>query len=237
MWCFSFAAESHGRAKRIPDSPANPFERFRTRSAEAMPTEIRPVSEPNDIESDEELVRRSAARDRAAFEALAARHGGALLRFAVRTCGSESDAADALQDALLAAWRGAGTFRGESTARTWLFQIVVHACRRGARRRAGEPARHATLEEAAALGTLGGAEARVAARQAGAAIERALAGMAPDAREVLLLRDVEGLSGPETAAALDLDLAAMKSRLHRARLELKARVEGILGHPVQEIVP
>jgi RNA polymerase sigma-70 factor (ECF subfamily) len=60
--------------------------------------------------------------------------------------------------------------------------------------------------------------------------------MSPDAREVLLLRDVEGLSGPEAAAALELDLAAMKSRLHRARLELKARVEAVLGRPVQEFV-
>jgi RNA polymerase sigma-70 factor (ECF subfamily) len=53
---------------------------------------------------------------------------------------------------------------------------------------------------------------------------------------VLLLRDVEGLSGEE-AAALDLEVGAMKSRLHRARLELKARVEALLGHPVQEVIP
>ena len=56
-------------------------------------------------------------------------------------------------------------------------------------------------------------------------------------REVLLLRDVEGLSGDETAAALGIGLAAMKSRLHRARLELKDRVEAVLGHAVKEVVP
>jgi RNA polymerase sigma-70 factor (ECF subfamily) len=188
-------------------------------------------------DTDEDLIRRSAARDRAAFDALVGRHGGALLRFAARTCGSESDAADALQEALLAAWRGAAGFRGESSARTWLFQIVVHACRRRGRRRAGEPAHHAPLEAAAALAAGDAVDERVAARQVGAAIERALAEMPPEAREVLLLRDVEGLSGPETASALALELAAMKSRLHRARLDLKARVEAILGHPVQEIVP
>jgi RNA polymerase sigma-70 factor (ECF subfamily) len=54
---------------------------------------------------------------------------------------------------------------------------------------------------------------------------------------VLLLRDVEGLSGAETAAALSVDLAAMKSRLHRARLELKARVEKILGRALSEVLP
>jgi RNA polymerase sigma-70 factor (ECF subfamily) len=188
------------------------------------------------LDTDEELVRRSAAGDRAAFDALVARHGGALLRFASRTCGSDSDASDALQDGLLAAWRGASTFRGDSAARTWLFQIVVHACRRRGRRRAGEPARHAPVEDAAAVPLEGAVDERIAARQAGAAIDRALREMAPEAREVLLLRDVEGLSGPETAAALSLELAAMKSRLHRARLELKSRVEAILGHAVREMV-
>lgn len=187
--------------------------------------------------SDEELIRRSAGRDRAAFDALVARHGGALLRFATRTCGSDGDGADALQEGLLAAWRGAATFRGEASARTWLYQIVVHACRRRGRRRAGEPERHAPLEEAAAVAGAEAVDERVAARQVGRALARAIDELPTDAREVLWLRDVEGLSGAETATALDLDLAAMKSRLHRARLELKARVEGILGHPVEEVVP
>jgi RNA polymerase sigma-70 factor (ECF subfamily) len=186
------------------------------------------------LASDEELIRRSAARDRAAFDALVARHGGALLRFATRACGSESDGADALQDGLLSAWRGAGTFRAEAAARSWLYQIVVHACRRRARRRSGEPARHEPLEAAAAVASGEAVDERIAARQAGSAIERALGEMSAEAREVLLLRDVEGLSGQEAAAALEIDLAAMKSRLHRARLELKERVEAILGHPVQE---
>jgi RNA polymerase sigma-70 factor (ECF subfamily) len=206
-----------------------------------MEPRIRPPGEDEragDAAGDGELLRRSALRDRAAFDALVARHGGSLLRFARRSCGSDADAADALQEALLAAWRAAGGFRGESSARTWLFQIVVHACRRRARRRAGEPEDHAPLEEAAALPAAGsGADERVAARQVGAAIERALSEMPEDAREVLLLRDVEGLSGPEAAAAMELDLAAMKSRLHRARLELKERVEAILGRPVREVAP
>src|SRR5690349_9411907 len=100
-------------------------------------------------EPDEALVRRSAGGDRAAFEALLARHGDALYRFAVGASPSERDAEDALQDGLLSAWRGAATFRGEASARTWLFQVVVHACRRRARRRAGEPARLDGIEAAA----------------------------------------------------------------------------------------
>ncbi len=186
--------------------------------------------------TDEVLVRRSAGGDRAAFTALVTRHEAPLYRFAVRTCGGEREAEDAVQDGLLAAWRGAATYRGESSARTWLFQVVVNACHRRHRRRAGhtEPA---PMEAAAAVAAeQSGPDERAGARQVGRAIDLALAGMSAEAREVLLLRDVEGLSGDETAAALGVGLAAMKSRLHRARLELKERVEAVLGHAVKEEV-
>jgi RNA polymerase sigma-70 factor (ECF subfamily) len=189
-------------------------------------------------DADAALLRRAGAGDRYAFERLLTRHGDALFRFATRTCGSERDAEDAVQDGLLSAWKGAGTFRGESSARTWLFQVVVHACRRRHRRRVGEPDRHAEVEEAEALASgERGADERLADRQVGEAMERALAALGEEAREVLVLRDVEGLSGEETAAALGLSLAAMKSRLHRARLELKERVEALLGRPVKEVAP
>ncbi len=188
-------------------------------------------------DTDEALVRRAAAGDRSAFERLASRHAAALYRFTVRVCGGEREAEDALQDGLLAAWRGAATYRGDSAARTWLYQVVVNACRRRHRRRAGEPASVEGEEAAAAVASdESGPEARVAARQAGRCLDAALAELSAEAREVLMLRDVEGLSGEETAAALGLGLAAMKSRLHRARLDLKARVEARLGHAVEEVV-
>jgi RNA polymerase sigma-70 factor (ECF subfamily) len=186
--------------------------------------------------SDEELLRGAARGERAAFERLVARHGDALFHFASRTCSSAREAEDAVQDGLLAAWRGAATFRGEASARTWLFQVVVHACRRRHRRRVGEPERHDPVEEAEALSAPDpAADEQVAAGQVRAALERALAELPEEAREVLVLRDVEGLSGEEAAAALGLGLAAMKSRLHRARLELKQRVEAVLGGPVREV--
>lgn len=187
-----------------------------------------------DVE-DHSLVRRCAAGDRAAFDLLVARHGGALHRFAARRCSTARDAEDALQDGLLAAWRGAGGFRGDASVRTWLFQVVLHACRRRGRRRAGEPDRHEALEEAAALPAEGApADDRAASRQEARALARALAGLPEEAREILLLRDVEGLSGAEAAEVLGLGLAAMKSRLHRARLELKEQVEALLGRALEE---
>lgn len=192
------------------------------------------VSHP-DGATDEGLLARSARGDRQAFDRLVDRHGDALFRFASSHCGSERDAEDAVQDGLLAAWRGAATFRGEAAARTWLFQVVLHACRRRRRRRAGEPSVHAPVDEAEALPSGDpGAEQRTSAKETGAALARALSELPEESREVLLLRDVEELSGPEAAEVLGIGLAAMKSRLHRARLDLKERVEAVLGHAVEE---
>jgi len=189
-------------------------------------------------QGDEALLRAAAGGDRTAFERLVSRHGDALYRFAARTCGSDGEAEDAVQDGLLSAWKAAATFRGDASARTWLFQVVIHACRRRHRRRVGEPERHHGMEEAEALAAPGrAADERLADRQAAKAIERALAEMGEEAREVLVLRDVEGLSGEEAAAALGLGLAAMKSRLHRSRLDLKSRVEALLGGPLKEMAP
>jgi RNA polymerase sigma-70 factor (ECF subfamily) len=196
-----------------------------------------PMLEPRDgadETTDEALLRRSAAGDRSAFDLLVGRHGDALYRFAGRQCGSDREAEDALQDGLLAAWRGAATWRGDAAVRTWLYQVVLHACRRRSRRRAGEPSRHAPVEEAERLAAGGASpDERAAARQAGRALEAALATLTEEAREVLLLRDVEGLSGAEAAEVLGVGLAALKSRLHRARLELKERVEAVLGRPLE----
>ena len=195
-------------------------------------------ADPGGGQSDEALVARCAAGDRAAFDLLVDRHGAALYRFARRRCGGSGQAEDAVQDGLLAAWRGASTFRGEAAARTWLFQVVLHACRRGSRRRAGEPESHQGLEEAERLASADpAADARVDARRTARALEAALAALPDESREVLLLRDVEGLSGEEAALVLGITLAAMKSRLHRGRLELKERLEAVLDRAPGEETP
>jgi RNA polymerase sigma-70 factor (ECF subfamily) len=199
------------------------------------PSTVEPAS-PD--QTDEELLRLAASGDRAAFGRLVGRHEAALHRFAVRACRGEREAEDALQDGLLATWRGAATYRGDASVRTWLFQLVVNACHRRHRRRSGEPARTEPVEAASTLADGEPApDERAGFRQVGRALDAALAAMPAEAREVLLLRDVEGLSGEEAARALGITLAALKSRLHRARLELKRRVEGVLGHAVEEVVP
>jgi len=173
------------------------------------------------------LLARAAAGDRGAFEAFAERHRPAALRY-LRALTRSAVAEDALQEALLAAWRGAGGFRGSGSARAWLFTIARNALFRELRPAGPRPEDLVPLD---ALGVAAGwgAEPSVDPREAlldQDRVERALATLAAHDREALLLKDVEGFRNDEAAALLGLDLAAFKSRLHRARLRFLAALHG-----------
>jgi RNA polymerase sigma-70 factor, ECF subfamily len=159
------------------------------------------------------------------------RHQAAVYRF-VRTLGPDPAACeDVLQETFLAAWRSAAAFRGESSARTWLLTIARNAAMRQYRRRMGEPDRAdlASLDDlgaAAGWGSQITPEAAAIRGEERAAIARALDALDPDDRRVLVLRDLEQMSGEEAANMLGVTLPALKSRLHRARLRLAARLRG-----------
>ena len=176
-------------------------------------------------EGDAELLRRAAAGDAAAFETFLERHQAAAYRLIRAIAPTPADAEDALQETFLACWRSAGTFAGGGEARHWVLAIARNAARRLYRKRRGEPADFVSLDELGREAGWGSADppvvrdARAAAREA---IEGALMTLGAEEREVLILRDLEGLSGEETARVLHLTLPAAKSRLHRARLRLAA---------------
>jgi RNA polymerase sigma-70 factor (ECF subfamily) len=174
---------------------------------------------------DAELIRAAAAGDRTAFGALMVRHQASVHRFARALTGSPAAAEDVLQETFLAAWRHAGTYRGESSLRSWLFAIARRQAFHLRRRPAGESSTDESLEQlalAAGFAAEAGPERAVMAAQGRARLAAALEALPPDETEVLLLRDVEEFSGEETAGTLGLTMAAMKSRLHRARLRLAA---------------
>lgn len=172
--------------------------------------------------TDAESLRRTVAGDVAAFERLVDRHERVLLRVLRQLTSDEAAAMDALQETLLAAWRGAASFRGDGSARAWLLGIARHSARRQYRRRAGQPGRSESLDTLAEAAGFG-ADTRLLERlEAREIVNAAFAVLDDEDRAVLLLRDVEGWSGEETAAALGIGLAAMKSRLHRARLRFMA---------------
>lgn len=175
------------------------------------------------IDSDSELLRKTAAGDRAAFDDLAARYQRAVFRYARAVAGNEATAEDVTQETLLAVWRNAAAFAGEGSARAWVLTIARNAAHRQFRRHAGEPRE---LEPLAALGAAAGwgvvdpgFEQRAADREL---VRIGFEALTAEERELLILRDVEGVPGEEVAEILGITLAAMKSRLHRARLRFMA---------------
>lgn len=177
---------------------------------------------------DRELLARAAGGDRAAFGSFVERHQAAVFRYLRAAGGVEADAEDALQEAFLAAWRGAGTYRGGGSGRGWILTIARNALHRAHRRRVGEPRE---LEPLEGLGLEAGWGAEeddaLEALARRDLLERALGGLTPEDREVLILRELEGFPGEEVAEMLGLNLAAMKSRLHRARLRFVANLREV----------
>jgi RNA polymerase sigma-70 factor (ECF subfamily) len=177
---------------------------------------------------DAELMHRAAAGDRAAFDELVVRHAPAMFRFARVITSNDSGAEDALQDAFLGAWRGAGTFRGDASVRNWLLTIVRNAVFRQHRRPVDQPEDMQSLSDlgvAAGWGDNEDPEVIALRRESRAVLMDAMDHLSASDREILLLREVESLPGKDVATILGLALPAMKTRLHRARLRLASRVK------------
>jgi RNA polymerase sigma-70 factor (ECF subfamily) len=183
---------------------------------------------------DAALIQAIAAGGREAFETLLCRYERSLLGFARTVSGSTELAEDVLQETFVSVWRSASTYRGEASARGWLYGIARNALRRQYRRRVGEPS---ALESFDALGSPdalgraagwgeaddGGYAARVESRLD---LEAAFARLSPKDREILYLVDVEGLTHEEAGRLSDVGTGAVKTRVHRARLRLMAALRG-----------
>jgi RNA polymerase sigma-70 factor (ECF subfamily) len=183
--------------------------------------------------ADAGLLSRSAHGDTDAFEMFMRGHRDAVWRLLVALLGERADAENAFQETFVAAWRSAHTFRGEDHARAWILTIARHAAARLHRRHVGEPGRFEPLDALARQAGWGDAEApdlRVERIDEAERLHRALDSLQPEDREVIILRDLEDMDGERVAALLDITPAAMKSRLHRARLRLAAAVRRELAH-------
>lgn len=184
--------------------------------------------------SDAQLLGRTAAGDRGAFDDLVRRHQAVVYRFARAATRSAEQAEDVLQETFLAAFRSADTYRGDASVKSWLLAIARNKVRRLGRPRAGQPDHFEPLEvlgQRAGWGSEGGPEAAAIDDQRRERLAAVLEGLNPEDREVLVLRDLEGLPGAEVASMLGVGLAAMKSRLHRARLRFAAALRTEGGDP------
>lgn len=178
---------------------------------------------------DEALVARARQGDPEAFEALVHRYADGLYAVVLKLVRSEQEAQEATQEAFLRAWRGIDRFKGESQFFTWLYRIGVNEANRRLKREAAGGAFRpidGLAHEPRDPGP--GPAGRSEQRDLRTALEAAVRALPPDYRTPLILRDIEGLSTDQAAAIMDLQPAAFKSRLHRARLAVRDAVEGYL---------
>lgn len=190
---------------------------------------------------DETLAARAAAGDHSAFEDLLTRYEARAYRLAWRLTGSGADAEDVVQDAFLSAYRGLGAFRGEAGFSTWLFRIVTNAAlmqRRGRKRRPTTPlddglprfdgdGRHAA--EPADLEAAVRVEERLDREALAVHAQRAVDALPEPYRAAFVLRDLEEMETSEVAALLGIGTAAVRQRVHRARLLLRGYLGSLMG--------
>jgi RNA polymerase sigma-70 factor (ECF subfamily) len=191
------------------------------------------VSGGDPDESD--LVEAARAGSAPAVEALLARHEARLYRFARRLCRHREDAEDVLQESLLAAARGLRRFRGASSVGTWLYAIARSFCIKKRRRSVFAPPEVSLDAELSAARAVVDPSRRpddaLEASRIEAALERAIAALDRPYREVLVLRDVEGLTTAEVARVTGLGEPAVKTRLHRARGKLREALAPLVLPP------
>jgi RNA polymerase sigma-70 factor (ECF subfamily) len=188
--------------------------------------------------TDQELLDQARGGDRRALEALLSRHQPRVYRFGLKMCRDPEDAKDVLQETLLAVARSVKDFRGASSVSTWLYTIARSFCIKKRRRSKFAPEAEESLEarepgeEARQLADPArAADESLAGKQVESALESAIQALDPMYREVLVLRDVEGLTAPEVAEVMGLSVEAVKSRLHRARVSVREAVAPVLGVP------
>lgn len=187
---------------------------------------------------DRELIARHVSGDPDAFGRIARRHRDRLWAVAVRTLGDRDDAADALQDALLSAFRRADSYRGDAAVTTWLHRIVVNACLDQVRRRNARPTNSLPEDDdhLAELATAPEVDPTVAEEER-IDVLSALRTLSDDQRAAVVLVDMEGYSVDEAAALLGCPAGTVKSRCARGRARLLPLVAHLRGSPEVPSVP
>ena len=182
--------------------------------------------------TDRELVARAGAGDQEAFEQLVRDNQNRVYSLAVRLVGDREEAADLAQEAFLRAWQGLAAFQGESSFATWIYRLTTNVCidylRRKKRRQEVEPAVSLDDEDS---GWAEPADAgqdpqrKLEEAERSRALSRGLERLPEHQRQVLVMRELSGLSYQEIGAATGLDLGTVKSRIARARLALRKALE------------
>jgi RNA polymerase sigma-70 factor (ECF subfamily) len=192
------------------------------------------------------LVERLAARDERAFNALVRAYERRVFALVLRMLGNRAEAEDLAQEVFVQVFKAIGSFRGESKLSTWIYRIAINLCKNRNKylrvRHAGDQDQLEALQERVPMGEVGRGHANVAhierpddmmaGKQVERIVQRAILELEPTFRECLVLRDVEDLSYEEIGQITGLPEGTVKSRIHRARAQLKELVEQALGEKI-----
>jgi len=189
----------------------------------------------DDVPRDAQLVEAALAGDRDAFGDLVARYQDRLFNTLLRVVGSHEDAADAVQDAFVQAYTKLESFRGASQFYTWLYRIAMNvALSRQRRRRPTASLDHA--KESAGeepLAAADGPEETVLSQERIQHVQAALADLGDEHRQILVLREIDGCAYEEIAEILELPVGTVRSRIFRARVQLKEKLSAMWGEDVR----
>ena len=175
------------------------------------------------------LIKRAQSGDVAAFEALIEAYEQKVFHIAYRMAGNPDDAADMAQEILLKIFRNVGKFKGESKFSTWVYRVATNTCLdelKKAKRKAAYSLDEEFETEEGQLGvevadTAPTPEQRVEGQEIRDAITEAISRLSEEHRQIIILRDINGLTYEEVADILDCSLGTVKSRISRAREQLR----------------
>ena len=174
--------------------------------------------------TEQELVRAAAGGDTEAFARLVRTYENKIYRLAFRMCGSADDASDIAQEAFLAAWRGLPSFRGDSGFATWLYRLTSNAAIDYLRRQKKQRGDISLDDEELGLDAVDtgpGPQDAAERTEVRSVVAAGLQELSEGHRQVLVLREIQGLSYEEIADVLEVDLGTVKSRISRARSALR----------------
>lgn len=196
-------------------------------------------------EDEPRFVTRLVARDERAFNDSVKAYERRVFALVVRMIGNSAEAEELAQDVFVQVFKAIGTFRGESKLSTWIYRIAINICKNRTKylkvRHTNEQEELQALEERVPLADARRSNAAqierpdemFAGKQVERIVQQAILELEPSFRECLVLRDVEDLSYEEIGAITGLPEGTVKSRIHRARAQLKELVEQALGEKIE----
>lgn len=198
-----------------------------------------------DEQTEAVFIARLVARDETAFNELVLTYERRVFSLVFRMLGRRDEAEDLSQEVFVQVFKAIDQFRGDSKLSTWIYRIAVNLCKNKtkylARRHTGQQDDIDAMADrvpfsaakGVSVGDVGRPDELVEGMQMEAVVKRAIAQLEPDFRQALILRDVEDMSYEEIAAVTGLPDGTVKSRIHRARGQLRALVEKAMGEKVR----